>query len=69
MNKGILGIDLGTSSVKLLLRFDNGEIRKAKCAYEKKHPKGGLMLFQRLLLNLKEWKLRQSDFPRRWDLI
>ena len=40
MNKGILGIDLGTSSVKLLLRFDNGEIRKAKCVYEEKTSKG-----------------------------
>ncbi|MBE7011349.1 MAG: hypothetical protein E7415_01595 [Ruminococcaceae bacterium] len=42
MNKGILGIDLGTSSVKLLLRFDSGEIRKAKAVYEEKTPNGWL---------------------------
>ncbi|MEA4888966.1 MAG: FGGY-family carbohydrate kinase [Clostridiaceae bacterium] len=29
----LLGIDLGTSSVKLLLRHEDGSIEKAKCAY------------------------------------
>ncbi len=40
MNKNILGIDLGTSSVKLLLRYSNGSIKKAKAPYIEKTPKG-----------------------------
>lgn len=40
MNKGILGIDLGTSSVKLLLRHSDGSIEKAKAQYDEKTPKG-----------------------------
>jgi len=38
--KGILGIDLGTSSVKLLLRCGNGRIEKAKESYESRDPSG-----------------------------
>ncbi len=40
MNKGILGIDLGTSSVKVVFKGENGQIEKAKIAYEEKTPKG-----------------------------
>lgn len=40
MNKSILGIDLGTSSVKLLLWRRDGQIQKANAAYSEKTPKG-----------------------------
>ena len=33
MNKNVLGIDLGTSSVKVLQRFTDGSIRKVKATY------------------------------------
>ena len=42
MNKNILGIDLGTSSVKLLLWHSDGQIQKAKATYSEKTPKGWL---------------------------
>ena len=42
MNKSILGIDLGTSSVKLLLWHTDGQIQKAKASYNEKTPKGWL---------------------------
>lgn len=42
MNKSILGIDLGTSSVKLLLWNSNGQIQKAKATYSEKTPRGWL---------------------------
>ena len=42
MNKSILGIDLGTSSVKLLLWHSDGQIQKAKASYNEKTPKGWL---------------------------
>lgn len=40
MSKSILGIDLGTSSVKILQRFENGRIIKAKAPYEEISPEG-----------------------------
>ena len=40
MSKNILGIDLGTSSVKLLLRYENGRIEKSKATYHDRTPKG-----------------------------
>lgn len=58
MNKGILGIDLGTSSVKLLLRFDNGEIRKAKCVYEEKTPKGWVDAISKAFIELKDTEIK-----------
>ena len=42
MNKSILGIDIGTSSVKLLLWHPDGQIQKAKASYNEKTPKGWL---------------------------
>ena len=39
-NKSVLGIDLGTSAVKLLQRFSDGTIRKEKERYEEISPKG-----------------------------
>lgn len=38
----LLGIDLGTSSVKLLLRHKDGRIEKAREPYEAKNPEGWL---------------------------
>lgn len=40
MSKNILGIDIGTSSVKLLLRYKDGKIAKSKAVYDEKSPKG-----------------------------
>ena len=40
MNKDILGIDLGTSSVKLLLMRQGGRIEKTKASYEERTPAG-----------------------------
>lgn len=40
MNKSVLGIDLGTSSVKVLQRFEDGRILKSKSSYETISPKG-----------------------------
>lgn len=40
--KNLLGIDLGTSSVKLLLRHTDGRIEKAREPYEAKNPEGWL---------------------------
>jgi len=40
MNKHILGIDLGTSSVKLLLRHADGQVQKSKASYSSRTPDG-----------------------------
>ncbi len=40
MSKSILGIDLGTSSVKLVLWHPDGQIQKAKASYSEKTPTG-----------------------------
>lgn len=40
MNKHILGIDLGTSSVKLLLRHADGRVQKSKASYSSRTPDG-----------------------------
>lgn len=42
MNKALLGIDLGTSSVKVLLRHGDGQIEKTKVAYGEISPNGWL---------------------------
>ena len=42
MSKNILGIDLGTSSVKLLLRQSNGQLIKSKAKYSSQSPQGFL---------------------------
>ena len=38
--KSVLGIDLGTSAVKLLQRFEDGQVVKEKERYEEISPKG-----------------------------
>ena len=38
--KSILGIDLGTSSVKILQRFEDGTVVKTKSVYDEISPKG-----------------------------
>ena len=38
--KSVLGIDLGTSSVKILQRYADGMIIKSKAGYEKVSPRG-----------------------------
>lgn len=40
MNKSVVGIDLGTSAVKVLQHFDDGKIVKAKAGYEEISPSG-----------------------------
>ncbi|MBQ9098041.1 MAG: hypothetical protein IJY50_01265 [Clostridia bacterium] len=42
MNKALLGIDLGTSSVKVLLRHGDGRLEKAKATYAEISPNGWL---------------------------
>lgn len=43
MCENILGIDLGTSSVKILLRHSDGKIEKARANYTEKSPTGFLI--------------------------
>lgn len=40
MNKNVLGIDLGTSSVKILQLFEDGKILKSRAEYENISPEG-----------------------------
>ena len=40
MNKSVLGIDLGTSSVKILQKFQSGKIAKSRASYEEISPEG-----------------------------
>lgn len=56
MSKALLGIDLGTSSVKVLLRHGNGQIEKTKVAYEEATPAGWLAAVRAALrmLDLRE---------------
>ena len=42
MSKALLGIDLGTSSIKVLLRHGDGRIEKAKATYDEISPSGWL---------------------------
>lgn len=49
MSKALLGIDLGTSSVKVLLRHRNGQIEKTKVAYEEATPAGWLAAVRQAL--------------------
>lgn len=49
MNKALLGIDLGTSSVKVLLYHPDGRIEKARAAYEEISPAGWLRGMQKAL--------------------
>lgn len=49
MNKALLGIDLGTSSIKVLLYHENGQIEKAKATYEEISPRGWLCAMEKAL--------------------
>jgi sugar (pentulose or hexulose) kinase len=49
MNKALLGIDLGTSSVKVLLRLGDGTVEKTKVGYEENTPAGWLAAVQKAL--------------------
>ena len=40
MNRAYLGIDIGTSSVKVICRYDNGETQKARMKYDEISPEG-----------------------------
>ena len=40
MNKSVIGIDLGTSSVKVLQRYQDGTTVKAKAGYSEISPSG-----------------------------
>lgn len=50
--KNILGIDLGTSSVKLLLQHGNGQVEKAREPYEERTPSGWLAALVRAAAKL-----------------
>ena len=52
MSKALLGIDLGTSSIKVLLYRQNGQIEKTKVAYEDISPAGWLSAMRKALLML-----------------
>ena len=52
MSKALLGIDLGTSSIKVLLYRQNGQIEKTKVAYEEISPAGWLSAMRKALLML-----------------
>jgi len=40
MSKNILGIDLGTSSVKMILKKSDGSLLKSKASYVERSPEG-----------------------------
>lgn len=50
--KNILGIDLGTSSVKLLLRYGDGQVQKAREPYDEQTPSGWLAALVRACTQL-----------------
>jgi sugar (pentulose or hexulose) kinase len=52
MNKALLGIDLGTSSVKALLYHPNGKRELARAAYEEISPRGWLAAMEKALKQL-----------------
>lgn len=52
MNKALLGIDLGTSSIKVLLYHANGQIEKTKTTYEEISREGWLSAMRKALLML-----------------
>lgn len=52
MSKNILGIDLGTSSVKLLLRYGDGKIEKSKATYLDRTPSGWIDAIKKAISTL-----------------
>ncbi len=54
MSKNILGIDLGTSSVKLVLRYEDGRLHKTKAVYSSKTPDGWMSAIKEAYAELNE---------------
>lgn len=52
--KKYLGIDLGTSALKLLLLSPDGSRLRAKCAYETADPAGWLAALKAAIVQLKQ---------------
>ena len=52
MSKAVLGIDLGTSSVKVMLRYKTGEIVKTKQTYDEISPKGWVNAIEKAVSKL-----------------
>lgn len=52
MNENVLGIDLGTSSVKILQLWKDGKITKAKSGYEENNPESWWRAIQKALKEL-----------------
>lgn len=57
MNKSILGIDLGTSSVKMLLMSPDGIIKKSKSTYLTKTPDGWILAIKNAFKVFKSLKI------------
>lgn len=55
MNRCILGIDLGTSSVKILKRYQDGSIKKLKNTYKEALPVGWWSSISELLEHV-DWQ-------------
>lgn len=51
--KSVLGIDLGTSSVKILQRYEDGRIQKAKAIYKERNQKGWWQAVKKALSELE----------------
>ena len=58
MNNSILGIDLGTSSVKLILKYEGGQIEKTKAVYREKTPEGWLEAIKEALKGMDMTSVR-----------
>lgn len=58
MKKSVLGIDLGTSSVKILQKFEDGSVKKAKAGYEVISPSGW---WEAICRALSELELNQVE--------
>lgn len=52
MNKAVLGIDLGTSSVKVMLKYKNGDVKKVRESYDEISPKGWSEAIRKAVLKL-----------------
>lgn len=51
--KSVIGIDLGTSSVKILQRYENGRIQKAKSIYKERNQEGWWQAVKEALAELE----------------
>ena len=62
----ILGIDLGTSSVKALIVRDGEIIAKAKAGYDEISPEGWYAALCKALRTLDLTRITAVDCPHRW---